>query len=44
MTKYSYTHTTKYSEKDEGFRGGPKRGPKTPWGTKIVRYDHSHFV
>ena len=24
---------TKYSENDKALRGGPKQGPKIPWGT-----------
>ena len=49
MTIYSHTSITKYSEKRQGVEGRPKMKPQNPmgnvsWGTKTVRYDHSHFV
>ena len=49
VTIYSHTQVTKYSEKQQGVEGQFKMRSQNSmgnalWGTKIVRYDHSHFV
>ena len=49
MTINGHTLMTTYSEKRRGVEGRPKMRSQNPignapWGTKFVRYDHSHFV
>ena len=46
---YKHISITKYSEKQRDVKGRPKTRSQNPmqnvsWETKIVRYEHSHFI